>query len=82
MGIRDLRESRKPKPITKTQLAEMTGINRVSISKYELGTMDVGNMTLTNALKILRATGHGRTATTVERLLLEGETPKENTGDE
>lgn len=78
MGLRELRQK---KQWTQSQLGERIGVDRGRIAEYELGKRPVENMTVGTALKILRATGHARTANTVSRLLLEDASPKENSAD-
>lgn len=38
----ELRRIRKEKRVTQEQLSDMTGIGRTAITKYELGTIEIG----------------------------------------
>lgn len=50
-----LKEIRKGKKITQDELARLTGINKMQISRIERGEIKIGNISLTNALKIADA---------------------------
>lgn len=75
MSLKDLRVA---KGLTQQQLGERVGMTQGRIADFEAGRRLVGNMTLDNAIDVLRATGHGRTANTVSRLLIEDASPKED----
>ena len=50
-----LKELRKFRGLTQTQLAKRTGIARTTLSGYECGVYDIHSMTLGNALKLSAA---------------------------
>ncbi|KAB8293619.1 helix-turn-helix transcriptional regulator [Bifidobacterium avesanii] len=51
MGLKELR---KATGLTQVQLAKRAGMSQTEISAYETGRRDVGNMTLTTALRLSR----------------------------
>ena len=46
MSLKEIRESRA---LTRTQLAELSGVHKTKIAQYESGTLKPENMTLCNA---------------------------------
>lgn len=52
-----LKEIRKAKGLNQDQLAELTGINKVQISRIERGNISIANITFSNALKLADALG-------------------------
>ena len=52
MSLKEIRESRA---LTRTQLAELSGVHKTKIAQYESGTLKVENMTLRNDLKLSQA---------------------------
>lgn len=50
-----LKEMREERGLTKTQLADLSGVHRTKIAQYEAGTLRSENMTLRNALKLSQA---------------------------
>ena len=52
-----IKELRKEKGLTQTQLAELAGTGQSRISQYESGDMPVENMTIGQAKKIADALG-------------------------
>ena len=51
MSLKEIRESRA---LTRTQLAELSGVHKTKIAQYESG-IKPENMTLRNALKLSQA---------------------------
>ncbi|MER7558841.1 helix-turn-helix transcriptional regulator [Nocardioides sp. NPDC126508] len=51
-----LRELRKARGMTQTELSEVTGLNRITISKIERGLEDIGIVRLTRLAASLEVT--------------------------